>query len=53
MLRCLDEMLTREEYDEAAELRDAIEAAEKEVGDYTDAIAAEVERATARYDAEL
>jgi hypothetical protein len=40
-------------YDEAAALRDAIAAAEREVGDITDAIAAEVEQATARYDAQL
>ena len=53
MRRSMEEALAREAYDEAAALRDEISAAEKEVEDITDAIAAEVERATARYDAEL
>ena len=53
MRKSMEEALASESYDAAAALRDDIAAAEKEVEDITDAIAAEVERATARYDAEL
>ena len=53
MRKSMEDALAREAYDEAAALRDDIAEAEKEVNGITDAIAAEVERATARYDAEL
>lgn len=51
--RELDEALTTERYDDAASARDAIRCGEEEMRRITLAIAVEVERLTARYDAEL